>query len=560
MFADGSDSRSYTQDGKSGWVAETIYAPLLFLAILLAVANRMYALDFASLWSDELWGLWVCSLGSWPALLEDMVFHDSHPPGYQTFLYVWLGLFGDSDISVRLPSVIAGVVSVYSVCVFASKYFSRLIGLLSAAFLLTSFNAIYYSQEARAYSFILLFTIWHYHLLFLLFVDKSDRQLHRNLFTVVGALLAYFHYVGVVIVAAEALLFVVIPAFRRQLPKAIKLYGRIWLLYLPWFFVMIAHMLFPHESWERPVPDSTTLMKTFEFILGPDVNRLFFGLFSLLSFTLYFSFHWLKRSLQDSTWLLFYLLCLAFLPLAIFYIKTNVTVSAYTIRHFIYIIPVLCIINAWAIEWVFIRIFPEFRGVHVVALLALIVFVSQSINVSGSIDMPRLLYRDSLKHEYREATMVIASDEAFMRQDRRDVFVSNVFFNHYLKRFGVRTKPARFVHEFHPEHMPEYEGYIANDHIQDFYYMEILRNVEIRRFSPILQVFRKRYHAICQSEFKLVRTLKFTTRLPPNPGAKLSRCPRSEPDPAATSMPVLLKPAINEPPAGSAHPVLPAAQ
>lgn len=70
---------------------------------------------------------------------------DFHPPLYYLLLKLWASVFGFSEISLRMPSVILGVATVYIVCKISKNYYAPLL-------LATSGLAIYYSQEARMYS------------------------------------------------------------------------------------------------------------------------------------------------------------------------------------------------------------------------------------------------------------------------------------------------------------------------------------------------------------------------------------------------------------------------
>ena len=87
---------------------------------------------------------------------------DFHPPLYHLFLWGWVHLFGNSEIVLRMPSVIFGVATVFVVYllakdIFPKKNFSFLIFHFSfpeivGLFLATAPFLIYYSQEARMYA------------------------------------------------------------------------------------------------------------------------------------------------------------------------------------------------------------------------------------------------------------------------------------------------------------------------------------------------------------------------------------------------------------------------
>src|SRR5262249_5606134 len=84
---------------------------------------------------------------------------DWHPPCYQVFMFGWIRLFGDSELSVRMPSFLLGVSSIPLVYALASRVVERKTALLSSFLLAVSPTHIWYSQEARAYSWLLFFLL-----------------------------------------------------------------------------------------------------------------------------------------------------------------------------------------------------------------------------------------------------------------------------------------------------------------------------------------------------------------------------------------------------------------
>ncbi|OGZ96144.1 MAG: hypothetical protein A3I44_01870 [Candidatus Sungbacteria bacterium RIFCSPLOWO2_02_FULL_51_17] len=86
-------------------------------------------------------------------------FHD-HPPLVFAVQHVFLAIFGDNTIAFRLPSSIAGVMSVYLLFLIGRKLFSEKAGLFSAFGYAITLNGVYISrtglQEAHLIFFLLL--------------------------------------------------------------------------------------------------------------------------------------------------------------------------------------------------------------------------------------------------------------------------------------------------------------------------------------------------------------------------------------------------------------------
>jgi hypothetical protein len=91
--------------------------------------------------------------------LIQIVASDVHPPGYFLMLHVWMQAFGANLTLLRLPSEIAGTLAVPALYLLGTSLYGRVVGLYAALFGAFSPFWIWHSQEARMYTFLLLFTI-----------------------------------------------------------------------------------------------------------------------------------------------------------------------------------------------------------------------------------------------------------------------------------------------------------------------------------------------------------------------------------------------------------------
>ncbi len=76
---------------------------------------------------------------------EQMVIH---PPLLSAFYYFWIRCFGDSEISLHIPTIIAGFVAIMLLYFFGSFVFGNDIGFLAALAMVFSASHIVYSVEA----------------------------------------------------------------------------------------------------------------------------------------------------------------------------------------------------------------------------------------------------------------------------------------------------------------------------------------------------------------------------------------------------------------------------
>lgn len=197
---------------------------LLFAMVVVALLLRMPLLG-RSIWFDE-----ACMsdqrIGTWPQLLATL-YVDIHPPLYLVFMHVWNGLFGDGELSMRIPPLVAGLA-----CIPLTFWTgSRLVGergALWAALLLTLSPAhIWYSAEARLYSPMVACAL----LSFGTFDRLLDPDLppRRGLFALhvanVAVMLALHYYLAVFVVAQAVLAPVVARGFTRPARRILIAHG-----------------------------------------------------------------------------------------------------------------------------------------------------------------------------------------------------------------------------------------------------------------------------------------------------------------------------------------------
>ncbi|MCU0509634.1 MAG: glycosyltransferase family 39 protein [Anaerolineae bacterium] len=139
-------------------IARQRHAPLaavLLAGVTLALALRAARLDFQPLWWDEGYSAWFAT-HSLPEMAR-LTAEDIHPPLYYALLHLWAQAFGPGPVSLRMLSVVFGVLAVPVVYMAARRILSSQRAALIAA-LLFAINPlhIYYSQEVRMYGLVAL--------------------------------------------------------------------------------------------------------------------------------------------------------------------------------------------------------------------------------------------------------------------------------------------------------------------------------------------------------------------------------------------------------------------
>ncbi len=117
--------------------------------ILLALLIRGRGLDRTSLWFDEV-NSWEVTQLPWSAMLAHL---RASPVGplYFMLLKPWQLVFGDSETSLRAPSLIAGLLLIPVTYAIGSTVLTRRAAVLGALLVACSPLHLYLSQEARMY-------------------------------------------------------------------------------------------------------------------------------------------------------------------------------------------------------------------------------------------------------------------------------------------------------------------------------------------------------------------------------------------------------------------------
>jgi|GEM_PF-2098142 len=125
------------------------------LVILLGLCLRLPNFT-ASLWYDE---VWYTHAGLQGSHFMKVLFHDVHPPLYPLLMRGWICLFDDGEISMRMPSLIFGLASIWLTYALAKNWFGRMTAVLAALLMALSPFHIWYSQEAKNNMLLLLLTL-----------------------------------------------------------------------------------------------------------------------------------------------------------------------------------------------------------------------------------------------------------------------------------------------------------------------------------------------------------------------------------------------------------------
>lgn len=127
----------------------------LIFAMVVGAILRFHDLEAESLWLDEWLSLESARKPLWSIIGPDAAM-GTDPPFYIAILHVWIRLMGESEGSLRSPSVIFGVLSVGMIYGVGRLLGGQWVAALAAMMLAVSPLHVKYSQDARMYT---LFTL-----------------------------------------------------------------------------------------------------------------------------------------------------------------------------------------------------------------------------------------------------------------------------------------------------------------------------------------------------------------------------------------------------------------
>ena len=187
---------------------------LLFAITLIGAAIRFTTVDRQSFSTDEAatWAIISHGFGHvWSAVIN----HESTPPLYYVLAWLWSRVFGTGEAGLRSLSALCGTATIPVMWAAGRRLASGRVGLMAA--LLTAINPLlfWYSQEARAYSLMVLLSALS--LLAMSWALQRATGLRLLAWGLTGALALTSHYFAAFAVVPEAIALLVLLGRRGSL-------------------------------------------------------------------------------------------------------------------------------------------------------------------------------------------------------------------------------------------------------------------------------------------------------------------------------------------------------
>lgn len=455
---------------------------IIFLLILfLGGALRLYGLNKQSFWYDELRSLEHSEREDISSIIAIILAYEAHPPGYFIFLHYITKFFGNSEIIVRLPSAIFGIISIFVIFLLGRKLYSYKEGLIASFLMASLYQPIYYSQEARPYTMLLFFTMLSVYFYIDIFRNlRRGKQLTHYLIIsyVLSAIFScYIHYFGVYFICIQSLvLFLFLIRKPKTVLTALLIYSVILMAYLPWLPKFLDILKFTIINSERYKSSSAqaylsvgskgivTLFN--QLTIAAFNNSKAFAVFALalclsLSVKTFYTFlrsKSLDKLTKDINQFTVFIFLWAFLPFLGAYLISLFWVPVFSERNLIIILPAFYILFSRSI----IRLFLNVK-IQTMLIIIIIGLIACTFN--------RDYYRKPFKEQFREAGEFVAKN-SYPYEDLSIIAwgCSPGFFDYYIDKFGLNKKidlmiPARYdvdrLKKFIIERNPRYLWFLC---------------------------------------------------------------------------------------------------
>jgi hypothetical protein len=328
------------------------------------------------------------------------------PPLYFYLLYFIFKVFGYTTFIARLFSATLGVLSVFYIYKLGKELISKNIGLLVALLLAINSFHIYYSQDARPYILLLLFTQISFYRLILFLKENTIRNaVYYGVFT---GLMIISHFFGLFVLLSQLLIFGLFFLLIEKNSKIKFLKNSLFSGLITFVFFIPAITIFIKvsqikEFWiPAPTSDVYTLIYK-EFFGNSEMIMSLISVFILLYFikltkekdTLLTS-----KSVLNNKYLLSFFIIFPWVSLVLLIplIRSYLTIPMIISRYFIVVLPALLLIISIGIA--------EFKNKIIqISFISLLVMFTFS-----DVFFVKKYYNQPNKSQFREAATFVLTN------------------------------------------------------------------------------------------------------------------------------------------------------
>lgn len=336
---------------------------LLPIILFLGTGLRFYNNTAVALWHDEAFSALYLRY-SWQEMLYRIGL-DVHPPLYYFILRIWSYFAGTSLLSLRLLSIIFGVLTIWAGYLFVKAVFgNKKLALLSALLIAINSFQIQYSLEARMYTLGTFLALLSSYFLVRALENKKF-WLWYAVFATAGL---YTHYYLLFSVAAQGLYvaFYIIKARKvRLLIRAVGYYLLALILYMPWLPTFFKQVVRVQQNYWIPPLNRWSIPSTIWKMIfgGQGMRNSVLAVATVVS--IFLIVYYLKKTANFHKWLILLNILVPLAGAVVISFKTNL----YLDRYFVFASLFFSILVVGALYEI-----PKFTWRY--SLILLLIFVS----------------------------------------------------------------------------------------------------------------------------------------------------------------------------------------
>lgn len=238
-------------NGSGLWIALGLVAA--------AALVRGAGVGLASFRGDEAFSIRIAQLPI-DTLFAAMAASEPNPPLQFLFLRSWIGLVGLSEVAVRWPSVLSGVLTVALTYRFGRVLIGKRATLLATGWVAVQPFLVWYAEDVRAYASL---ALWLLVAAWAAWQGLAKAQWRWWVLSAIAAWTALaLHYFAALTLAALAIAVLTTPTFSARWRQAAATYGSAALIYLPWALYVWPLLSGHAKSWLTPLSADEIIWRT----------------------------------------------------------------------------------------------------------------------------------------------------------------------------------------------------------------------------------------------------------------------------------------------------------
>ena len=216
--------------------------------VVIGIIFRLLLINLP-LWYDEGCS-WLIASKPFPSGINDYLFNKDfqHTPLYFYYLHFWIKLFGQTDIAMRLSSLIPSLFAIPLVYLVGKQISSKATALMAMFLFSTSVFQIYYASEVRMYPFVLIFTLLSVWALLRYIQDFKTSQLFETI--IYNTILSYLMIGAPIFVISEMVCLISFLSQenkKEEIKQVLKANLIFLILLIPYFLILTKYFLVRHD-------------------------------------------------------------------------------------------------------------------------------------------------------------------------------------------------------------------------------------------------------------------------------------------------------------------------